>query len=70
MDEIFRVVKVLQTPDANGVTLPENWSNNMLIGEKVIIPPAATEELANERLEKAKASEIECFDWWFCYKKL
>lgn len=70
IDEILRSIKALQTSDANGVALPENWPNNPLIGDKVIIPPASTESVANERLEKAKAGEIECFDWWFCYKKL
>lgn len=70
IDEILRALKALQTSDQNGVALPENWPNNGLIGDKVIIPPAATEDLAKERLQKAKDGEIECFDWWFCYKKL
>uniref|UniRef100_A0A7C5V0Q1 Peroxiredoxin n=1 Tax=Caldicellulosiruptor owensensis TaxID=55205 RepID=A0A7C5V0Q1_9FIRM len=70
IDEILRALKALQVSTQNGVALPENWPNNGLIGDKVIIPPAATEDLAKERLQKAKAGEIECFDWWFCYKKL
>lgn len=70
IDEILRVVKALQTADNNGVAMPENWPNNEVLGDKVIIPPAATEELAKERLEKAKTGEIECYDWWFCTKKL
>ncbi len=70
MDEILRIVKGLQVSDENGVALPANWPNNELIGDKVIVPPATDEKTANERLEKAKAGEIECFDWWFCYKKL
>ncbi|BCS80049.1 peroxiredoxin [Anaerocellum diazotrophicum] len=70
IDEILRALKALQTSDQNGVATPENWPNNGLIGDKVIIPPAATEDLAKERLQKAKVGEIECFDWWFCYKKL
>ncbi len=70
IDEILRALKALQTSDQNGVATPENWPNNGLIGDKVIIPPAATEDLAKERLQKAKDGEIECFDWWFCYKKL
>ncbi|WP_041737799.1 peroxiredoxin [Caldicellulosiruptor owensensis] len=70
IDEILRALKALQVSTQNGVALPENWPNNSLIGDKVIIPPAATEDLAKERLQKAKAGEIECFDWWFCYKKL
>lgn len=70
IDEILRAVKALQTSDAKGVAMPENWPNNQMIGDKAIIPPAATEQLASERLEKAKAGEIECQDWWFCYKKI
>mgnify|MGYP003699992921 CR=1 FL=1 len=70
IDEILRALKALQVSTQNGVALPENWPNNGLIGDKVIIPPAATEDLAKERLQKAKDGEIECFDWWFCYKKL
>ncbi len=70
MDEILRAVKALQISDANGVAMPANWPNNELVGNAVIIPPASSIEEANERLEKAKAGEIECFDWWFCYKKL
>ncbi len=70
IDEILRMVKGLQVSDNNGVALPANWPNNELIGDKVIIPPATDEKTAKERLEKAKAGEIECFDWWFCYRRL
>ncbi|MCD6409056.1 MAG: peroxiredoxin [Candidatus Verstraetearchaeota archaeon] len=70
MDEVLRMVKGLQTADKYDVAIPANWPNNELVGDKVIIPPATDEKTARERLEKAKAGEIECFDWWFCYKKL
>lgn len=70
VDEILRMVKGLQIADKHEVALPEGWPENELIEDKVIIPPAADEKTAKERLEKAKAKEIECFDWWFCYKKL
>lgn len=70
VDEILRMVKGLQLSDEKGVAIPANWPNNELIGDKVIIPPATDEKTAKERLEKAKAGEIECFDWWFCYKKV
>uniref|UniRef100_A0A7C1GKX6 Peroxiredoxin n=1 Tax=Thermofilum adornatum TaxID=1365176 RepID=A0A7C1GKX6_9CREN len=70
MDEILRLVKALQTSDKYDVALPANWPNNDLIGGKVIIPPASDEKTAKERLEKAKKKEIECFDWWFCYKSI
>lgn len=67
--EILRMMKGLQVCNEKDVALPENWSNNEIIGDKVIIPPATDEQTAKERLEKAKAKEIECFDWWFYFKK-
>jgi peroxiredoxin (alkyl hydroperoxide reductase subunit C) len=70
IDEILRLVKALQTADKYDVALPANWPNNELIDGKVIIPPASDEKTAKERLEKAKKKEIECFDWWFCYKSI
>ena len=70
IDEILRLVKALQTSDEHGVAIPANWPNNELIGDKVIVPPASDEKTANERLEKAKKKELECYDWWFCYKSV
>ncbi|GAB6184336.1 peroxiredoxin [Thermodesulfovibrio hydrogeniphilus] len=65
IDEIVRAVKALQTSDANKVAIPAGWPNNELIGDKVIIPPASDVKTAQER-----PKQYECFDWWFCYKKL
>jgi peroxiredoxin (alkyl hydroperoxide reductase subunit C) len=70
MDEILRVVEAIQVADRNGVAMPANWPNNELIKNQVIIPPARDMETAKNRLEKAKSGEFECFDWWFCHKKL
>jgi peroxiredoxin (alkyl hydroperoxide reductase subunit C) len=70
IDEILRLVKALQTSDKYGVALPANWPNNELIGDRAIIPPATDEKTARERLERAARKEIECYDWWFCYKEL
>jgi peroxiredoxin (alkyl hydroperoxide reductase subunit C) len=65
MDEILRAVKGMQTSDANGVAIPAGWPENELIGEGVIIPPAKDIKTAREREQ-----QYECFDWWFCHKKL
>ncbi len=65
MDEILRMVKAFQISDANGVAIPANWPNNELIGDEVIIPPAADVKTAEER-----PKQYDCFDWWFCHKKL
>jgi len=70
LDEILRMVKGLQTSDKYDVAIPANWPNNEIIGDKVIIPPASSEAEKENRLKKAKAGEIECKDWWFCYKKV
>ena len=64
MDEILRIVKVLQISDSEGVAVPANWPENELIGDEVIIPPALDEETAAKRTK-----EYDCFDWWFCHKK-
>ncbi len=70
MDEILRALKALQVADENGVAMPANWPNNELIGDKVIVPPANTVDLKQKRLEQKEKGEIECFDWWLCYKSL
>ncbi len=58
--EFVRLVKALQVSDANGVATPEGWQP----GDKVIVPPPATAEEAEKRME----SEYECTDWYFCKK--
>ncbi len=65
IDEVLRALKALQISDANGVAMPENWPNNELIGDKVIIPPAKDVKTAKERLESGEG-----YDWWFKYKSL
>ncbi|MFW6450347.1 MAG: peroxiredoxin [Nanoarchaeota archaeon] len=65
IDEILRTVKALQTSDKNKVACPENWPNNEILGEKVIMPPPQDEKTANERRNQSN-----CYDWWFCTKEL
>lgn len=70
MAEIMRTLYALQTSDQYQVALPADWPNNSIIGDRAIVPPAATIQQKEERLTQAKNHEIECFDWWFCYKDL
>lgn len=65
IDEIIRAIKALQTADRYGVAMPAGWPDNDLIGDRVIIPPASDVETAEKRRD-----EYECYDWWFCHKKL
>lgn len=65
VEEMIRALAALQLADANGVAMPANWPNNELIGDQVILPPAADIATANQN-----ALDYENFDWWFCYKPL
>ena len=65
MDEIVRMVRAFQVSDKNGVAMPANWPDNELIKDEVIVPPAQDVETAKKR-----PKEYDCFDWWFCHKKL
>jgi len=65
MDEIVRAVKALQISDKNGVAVPAGWPENELIKDRVIIPPPISQADAEKRLK-----EHDCYDWWFCHKKL
>lgn len=62
MDEILRIIDALQTTDKNGVATPANWRP----GDKVVVPPPNTQEMADERLKQG----YECVDWYLCKKKL
>src|SRR5699024_504096 len=52
--EILRLVKALQTTDEHQVATPEGWQP----GDKVIVPPPATAEEAEKRMEEG----FECID--------
>jgi len=64
-DEIYRILKALQVADENHVAMPANWPENELVNDNVIIPPASNVKDAEER-----KNWDNCYDWWFCHKKL
>ena len=63
IDEILRLVKAIQTSDANGVATPCNWQP----GEQVIVPAPNTAEGAEKRLTEAG---VDATDWYFAKKSL
>ncbi|MDH7605260.1 MAG: peroxiredoxin [Melioribacter sp.] len=65
IDEILRALRALQISDINKVAMPENWPNNELIHDKVIIPPPKDIVEAEKRKKVAEG-----YDWWFTYKSL
>ncbi len=64
-DELIRLLQAMQTSDKYKVATPADWHP----GDKVIIPPPATTDLADERVGKA-GTDYECQDWFLCLKKL
>ena len=59
----MRLVKALQTSDANGVATPVNWQP----GEQVILPAPRTTDGAEKRL---KEEGVDAKDWYFAKKSL
>ncbi len=62
--EFVRLIDALQTTDKHKVATPANWKP----GEKVIVPPPMTQEMAEDRV--AQKSGLDCTDWYFCKKTL
>ncbi|HQQ25339.1 MAG TPA: peroxiredoxin [Methanomassiliicoccales archaeon] len=69
IDEVLRAVKALQYTDKNHVAAPENWPNNDFLKDRVIIPTATDYKTAMERKKKVGKGK-DCYDWWFCTKKI
>jgi len=65
MAEILRALEAFQISDKHDVAMPANWPNNELIKDRVIVPPPSDVKSAKERKK-----QYECFDWWFCHKKV
>ncbi|MCR4408857.1 MAG: peroxiredoxin [Candidatus Saccharicenans sp.] len=65
ISEILRVLEAFQVSDKHDVAMPANWPNNELIKDRVIVPPPGDIKTAKERKK-----QYECFDWWFCHKKV
>lgn len=66
VDEVLRALKALQIADSQKVAMPENWPNNEIMGDKVIIPPPKDVVTARAR----EKENVEGYDWWFKFKKL
>jgi peroxiredoxin (alkyl hydroperoxide reductase subunit C) len=63
VDEMFRLVRALQTADKHACALPENWRP----GEKVIVPPPRTMQDVADRLTNPA---YDARDFYLVYKEL
>ncbi len=64
VEEILRLVKALQLTYSHKRATPENWPNNAIFGDDVIVPPASTLKDAKEN-----ESKYENKDWYICTEK-
>lgn len=64
-DEVKRLLIAMQTSDKHKVATPADWRP----GDRVIIPPPATTDIADDRVSKA-GTDYECLDWFLCLKDL
>jgi peroxiredoxin (alkyl hydroperoxide reductase subunit C) len=62
-EELVRLVGALQTTDNHKVSTPANWRK----GEKVVVPPPTSQQLAEERMND---SNLEVTDWYLSKKDL
>ncbi len=64
--EILRLLTALQTSDKYRVVTPANWEPD----EPVLIPAPNDYENLLEREHNSSSLDLQCEDWFWCYKKL
>ncbi|MBU9888980.1 MAG: peroxiredoxin [Candidatus Omnitrophica bacterium] len=65
-DEIKRLLIAMQTSDAFKIATPADWQP----GDDVIVPPAGSCGTAKERMDNSGKGDVNCKDWFMCFKKL
>ena len=65
-EELKRVLIGLQTADKFSIATPADWKP----GEDVIVPPAGSCGVAEERMSGKENGGLYCKDWFFCMKPL
>jgi peroxiredoxin 2/4 len=65
-EELKRVIIGLQTADKFAIATPADWQP----GEDVIVPPAGSCGIAEDRMSGKENGGLYCKDWFFCMKPL
>lgn len=69
VEELIRTVGALQVADRHNVVIPANWPHNEFIGDHVLVRPP--QDIEKALLVRSKLKDRgECYDWWFCHKKV
>lgn len=66
ISEILRLLTALQTTDQYHVVTPANWEP----GQPALVPPPKTYDDLIQRQTDPKAQDLNCEDWFWCYKQL
>lgn len=64
--EILRLLTALQTTDQYKVVTPANWQP----GSPAMVPPPQSYSQMLERINEPAKMELDCMDWFWCYKNL
>lgn len=64
--EIKRLLIAMQTTDKYQVATPADWQPR----DDVIVPPPGTCGMAKTRLQNAEQDNLQCLDWFLCFKSL
>lgn len=62
--EIIRLLTALETTDRCNVVTPANWEP----GSPAMIPPPRTYDQMIERINNPQSQNLNCMDWFWCYK--
>lgn len=62
--EILRLLTALQTTDKCKVVTPANWQPD----NPVMVPPPRTYDELSKRANEAQQMDLNCIDWFWCYK--
>lgn len=63
--EVLRLLEALQMTDKEKVVTPANW----MPGMPVLVPPPKTYKELVQRQQNPSAQNLQCVDWYLCYKK-
>ena len=63
--EILRLLTALQTTDSRNIVTPANWQPD----KPAMVPAPRTYDQLLERVQNPSEMDLDCMDWFWCYKK-
>jgi peroxiredoxin (alkyl hydroperoxide reductase subunit C) len=66
IEEIKRLLIALQTADRYDISTPAEWQP----GDDIIVKSPQTKEEFDKKVKSIEKGELNCLDWYFCFKKI